>query len=53
MSGLIPSPAGGRVGRHPARIYSRWDTGRGIGQGEGGTNKIPASFDRLRMSGNV
>jgi len=24
----FPLPPGGRVGRHPARIYSRWDTGR-------------------------
>jgi hypothetical protein len=24
-------PLGGRVGRHPARIYSRWDMGNGIG----------------------
>jgi hypothetical protein len=32
---LSPLPPGGRVGRHPARIYSRWDTGNGIGQGEG------------------
>jgi hypothetical protein len=30
-----PLPAGGRVGRHPMRIYSHWDMGRGIGQGEG------------------
>jgi hypothetical protein len=28
----IPSPlAGRRVGRHPARIYSRWDMGNGRG----------------------
>jgi len=32
---LFPLPPGGRVGRHPARIYSRWDMGNGIGQGEG------------------
>jgi hypothetical protein len=24
------SPDGGRVGRHPARIYSRWDMGKEI-----------------------
>jgi hypothetical protein len=28
---LFSSPLGGRVGRHPARIYSRWDMGNGIG----------------------
>jgi hypothetical protein len=30
----IPFPLSlgrGRVGRHPARIYSRWDMGNGIG----------------------
>src|SRR4030042_2060518 len=32
----IPSPlAGRRVGRHPARIYSRWDMGNGRGLGGG------------------
>jgi hypothetical protein len=28
---------GGRVGRHPARIYSCWDMGNGRGLGEGET----------------
>jgi len=40
---LFPLPPGGRVGRHPARIYSRWDMGNGIGQGEGEKRTVIAS----------
>jgi hypothetical protein len=32
---LFPLPPGGRAGRHPMRIYSHWDMGRGIGKSEG------------------
>jgi hypothetical protein len=28
---IISSTLGRRAGRHPARIYSRWDMGNGIG----------------------
>ncbi len=38
-----PSPlTGGRVGRHPARIYSRWDMGNGRGRVRVSFNKSPS-----------
>jgi hypothetical protein len=48
---FYPSPAGERAGRHPARIYSRWDMGNGIGQGEGESVILsPSSINLLRIN---
>ncbi len=40
------------MGRHPMRIYSHWDKGRGIGQGEGETvNRIITLIDTGELKG--